>query len=268
VQLTNDDPQAFLAALSGQKGHVLVKVDGTDGVGGSSLPVTQKCWFTTTRGEPRFWLTGDEFRALANLDGFRVTGAFFTPAEVRPSPYDEAFRTLLDVLGSNFDKASFNLASMSWSAGLVAENLLAAATRLVKETPEFSGVDYQGRDRALTEKRARLLNESGVSVVSYYMGGVVVEVPDDAEAMLLAADAAWRAGLLLPQDFVETGRRLNVPMAGRNQDWGGAPEDVLLARLHANGMVKARWAIDSILDLPADRRPAAFLGIVQKLLGK
>jgi hypothetical protein len=268
IQLGNMDTATFRTNLAAAGRPALLRVDANPLLARDRLPATLRTWFTSANEGARFWLTGDELMALGDVEGLVIQAAYLAQSTSPKSIFHSALESLRTLNGHAVVAQNLSLPALSWSAGMLSENLLAAAMRKRKDRDDFAPTFLAAQDRILTERRARLLAEAGVSVVSYYLGGVVAQVGRNKESLLIAADAAWRAGLLLPGDFVQLGKSLGVPMAGRPADWGGRPEDLLQARLIAAGQAAARWEFDKVLDLAPGVRNAAFIEILKKLMGK
>lgn len=267
VQLNGMDIEAFRSKLAEVKLPALIRIDAHNG--SQKLPATMRTWFSSTDGGARFWLTGEELLALTQVDGLVIEAAYLADGAASTGSYERCLMGLRTLNGQAVEAQNLSLPALSWSAGLLAENVLAASFRRPnKDRPGFAPTFYSAQDRILTEGRARIMAEAGVSVVSYYLGCVVAQVGRDAESVLTAADAAWRAGLLLPAAFVELGKSLGIKLAGKPEDWGGDPEDLLLARLIASGRTDIRWQLDQVLDLKPELRNAAFIEILKKLMGK
>lgn len=266
VQLNGMDVHEFVRNLvkSGLPALVCVDAHGAS----RDLPQTLQPWFTATRGGGRFWLTGIELLAMPNLDGLKVESAYLAQAESTAGNWKTFLDGLSTLNGEAVEFQKLSLPSLSWSVGMLAENLIAASWRYKDDKPDFAPAFYAAQDNIVTEKRARVMAEAGVSVLQYFLGGVIAQVSRDPESVLVAADAAWRAGLFLPSAFVELGRKLGIRMAGRPEDWGGDPEDLFMARLIAAGRKDIRWEFDQVLELQPEYRNAAFIEILKKLTGK
>lgn len=268
IQLGNMDTATFRANLAAAGKPALLRVDANPLLARDRLPATLRTWFTSANEGARFWLTGEELMALGDIEGLVIQAAYLAQSATPKNNFQSALTALRTLNGQAVVAQNLSLPALSWSAGMLAENILAAAMRKRKDREDFAPTFFAAQDRILTERRARLLSESGVSVVSYYLGGIVAQVGRDKESLLVAADAAWRAGLFLPGDFVQLARSLGVSLAGRPADWGGKPEDLLQARLIAAGQTAARWEFDKVLDLAPGIRNAAFIEILKKLMGK
>lgn len=268
VKLDGMDAETFRAKLRDARMPALVRVDAHALQASRLLPKTQETWFTSTRSGPRFWLTGDEILALTHVDGLVIEEAYVSLGAEPSRPVQAFLEDLASFGGTAVTAKNLSLPALSWSTGMVAENLLAAAMRADQKRTEFSSSFYAAHERIINERAARVLADAGLSVTGYQYGAVEAHVPADAEAVMVAADAAWRAGLLLPAGLVAIGRSLKLRLAGRPEDWGGVPDDLLLAKLMAAGQVNAAWNLDAVLDLPVDLRNSAFIEILKLLLGK
>lgn len=200
----------------------------------------------------------DEIRLLSPHYRMMIEGVI-AGSGWRPSATGQLLRCLEDCAGG--PEAS----RASWSAGLAAENILASAMRAArKESPgqTAEAVWIAARDRAAMVPAIGALTDVGAMLVSANCGTITVRCPADIEMLMLILDAAWEAGLLLPLETVEELRRMGVPIPSGQSLFGGISVDYLLSAAVHKRQRNALWALDGIMDLPADERARRFRIII------
>jgi hypothetical protein len=150
-------------------------------------------------------------------------------------------------------------AAASWSAGLLAENMLASAFRKGakdRQSHSTEAVWLAERDRVMMFPAISRLCEAGGVLVSAQMGAISIRVPADPELLMVILGTAWELGLHVSMGDVARLEELGVPIPSEQSLFGGNDVDYFpSAVVHRRG-VKALWALDGLMDLPARDRPA------------
>lgn len=160
------------------------------------------------------------------------------------------------------------LAHTSWSAGLVAENLLCGWFRPGRKTgkgedcvaPE--SVWLAANDRILMRDAITRLTDVGASVFGAYAGEIRVRAPRDPEILTLIMNTAWEAGLITPISTMADLKSMGVEPDTDMANFGGSQAPAILARFMQRGAIGPLWKIDEIIELEPEARGSAF----QKLL--
>lgn len=160
------------------------------------------------------------------------------------------------------------LAHGSWSAGVVAENVLCGMMRLGRAPKGASegvtvpeSVWVGAHDRIAMLPMVRALNGFGLTLVGGYAGGVRFKAPEDPEMVCAAANAGWEIGMYVQMSLV---RRVREMGSGLNSDrslFGGAADRVLLPVLMQTGRMGQLWKVDEIIDTGPEQREAALLAL-------
>jgi len=210
----------------------------------------------------RSWCTHPELVALHNLSPVDVDAVFLGESYgTLPMPFvdESALQRLQSPIGA-----------LSWSAGIVLENLWMAATRpgIVRRPDQTRrrAVSYRGawlraHDRLAMFIHASKMSKGGWLVTSYGTGAIWVSVdPGNIPAML--ADA-FRVGLLPSLQHIQSVpgiRGLSMELDPAN--WGGGEEGVIeaIARYGARGDEMS--TLDGLPDYEDDEIP----GVLENML--
>ncbi len=197
----------------------------------------------------------EEVEILSRYYDLQVEGVV-AGVEWQPSPTGNLIRSLEKKGGG------FGAAHASWSLGLAAENILAAATRRIrKKDPPWQASEaiwIAARDRAAMMPAIEALVEVGGALVSAHYGNITVRCPVDPEILMLMVNAAWESGLILPLESVELLQRMGIPIPVEHSLFGGNDVDYLLSAVVHRRERNALWALDSIMDLPENERGERF----------
>lgn len=150
-----------------------------------------------------------------------------------------------------------NVASLSFTANLVAENIFAAAFRKPKrdtgsEPPE--AVWLAARDRVVLYPVIQDFVQFGASLRAAQHGGVQIQCPVDPELLSGVLETAWRHGMTLPMDRVAEISALGVAIPYDRASFGGNPVDYTFCAIAQTGKKKSLFVLDEIMDVDqADR---------------
>ena len=199
----------------------------------------------------RYFFNTDEIRAL-QAAGFEprvqgvIAGGDWCASETRALLDD-----LVEAAGGR------DAAGMSWSANVLAENILAASFRTVPREAKClppEGVWIAARDRALMLPVISALSDAGAVLVSASCGSISMRVPDDPEIMTAVVLTAWELGAYLSCDTAEDLQKMGVEVPSDIESWGGNPVDYLSAAASHRLRKNALWQMDSVQDLDIETR--------------
>jgi hypothetical protein len=128
----------------------------------------------------------------------------------------------------------FEAASVSMSANMLAENILASALRKKQgapDTPSGEGLWLLTRDRLAMAPIFEELKLTGAIPVSGYLGILTVDVPQDPEILNIVIQRAWELGLHLSMDEVKFLRHLGATIPCDRESFGGTDVDFLISTL-------------------------------------
>lgn len=168
---------------------------------------------------------------------------------------------LLKDLAASFGGQEF--AALSWTAGLVAENIIAAphrAGRSVQSLVSGEQVWLAAQDRMLMAPLMRALTEAGCLISSARGGRVTVTAPKVPEVILAAASLAWDHGAYLPLGHANMVQKMfSTDLPTERAAFLGGDSDYLVAAANHKGDRKTLWGLDAICDAktPKDRRTIA-----------
>lgn len=168
---------------------------------------------------------------------------------------------LLKDLAASFGGAEY--ASLSWTAGLVAENIIAAPHRAGRSTQtQVSGeqVWLAAQDRMLMAPLMRALTEAGCLISSARGGKVTVTAPRVPEVIMAAASLAWDHGAYLPLGQANLVQKtFSTDLPTERAAFLGNDSDYLVAAANHKGDRKTLWGLDAICDkkTPKERKEAA-----------
>lgn len=186
---------------------------------------------------------------------------------VGPGWKEPAGKGLLDALISSC--RADTLAQASWSAGVVAENILCGTMRTGRAPKGDSegvvapeSVWISAHDRIATLPYIRALQGFGLTFAGSYAGGVRFKSPDDAEMITAAVNAGWELGLHAQLSLVRRVRELGSELVHDPRLYGGASDRAFLPTLTQSGRNGSLWKIDSVVDADPEERAAAFLRMI------
>lgn len=161
------------------------------------------------------------------------------------------------------------LAHASWSAGVVAENILCAAMRNGRAPRgENEGVTNPesvwigAYDRIAMRPHVSALQGFGVTLMGGYAGGLRFKAPQDPELISAAVNAGWEMGLQAQMGLIRRVREMGAEVLSSRELFGGPPEHVIAPLLTQSVRMGALWKIDEIMELTAERRINAFIGLL------
>ena len=164
------------------------------------------------------------------------------------------------------DAGGEEVAHVSWSVGLAAENLLCATMRGVRsnEKMPLDSVWAAARNRIRMASVIRKVVETGCAVTSTYVGNLIVHAPNDPETLDKLVQLLWKSGLVLSIDTARRIAETGIALPEAAEDWGGSVLDLPLARIRNRGQANAMWHLDSILDLAPRERADQLKNMMQQ----
>lgn len=163
------------------------------------------------------------------------------------------------------------LAHASWSAGVVAENVLCAAMRNGRAPKgESDGVTNPesvwigAYDRIAMRPLVAALQAFGMTLMGGYAGGIRFKAPQDPELISGAINAGWELGLHGQIGLIRRVRDMGAEVIADQELFGG-PRDHAIAPILTQGMrIGPLWRIDEIIELSPERRLGAFLKMLEE----
>lgn len=161
------------------------------------------------------------------------------------------------------------LAHASWSAGVVAENILCGAMRSGRApkgesegviTPE--SVWIGAYDRIAMRPVVTALQGFGMTLMGGYAGGIRFKASRDPELISAAINAGWELGLHAQMGLIRKVRDMGGDVLSDRSLFGGAKETILAPFLTQSMRVSPLWKIDEIIELDPERRADAFLDLL------
>ncbi len=153
-----------------------------------------------------------------------------------------------------------NSAALSWSVGLVAENIVAAphrAGRSAQAATSSEQVWLAAQDRMMMAPLMRALTEAGCLVSSARCGRVTVTAPRVPEVLLAAVSLAWDHGAYLPLgQAAEISKTFSTDLPTERSAFLGSDADYLVAAANHKGDKKTLWGLDAICDLKTPKERA------------
>lgn len=149
------------------------------------------------------------------------------------------------------------VATRSWSAALLAENILASTFRRVQSDKGgrlVESVWLAARDRARMLPVISDFYDIGATLVSAQLGNIVIQCPQDPEMLMLVLDTAWRKGLVLPASEAAMMSRFGVTPPNCRSSFGGLEADYILAAIAQGGRSRALLTLDTVLDVEPPQR--------------
>jgi len=193
---------------------------------------------------------------------------FYDPlVMVGPGWKEPAGKELIDALKEVCGEV--DLAYASWSAGVVAENILCGMMRIGR-APKGGGegvtvpesVWIGAYDRIAMLPMIRALQGFGLTLVGGYAGGIRFKSPEDPEMISHVVNAAWEIGMHTQMSLVRRVRELGSSLNSDRSLFGGAADQILLAFLMQTGRTGQLWKIENIIDAKPEDRAAAFRSLV------
>lgn len=162
-------------------------------------------------------------------------------------------RSLINICGSR------EAAAHSWSANILAENILASVFRHTQsEVPSPEALWLSARDRCMMLPMIESLYAFGATLVTAQYGVITMQCPKDPELLSGLIDAAWRNGLSLSMGDVTSIRSLGVEIPVNKEDYGGNPVDYGLSFIAQTEKRRALLILDQVMDHPSSQRSERF----------
>jgi hypothetical protein len=161
------------------------------------------------------------------------------------------------------------LAHASWSAGVVAENILCGAMRNGRApkgendgviTPE--SVWIGAHDRIAMRPFVTALQGFGMTLMGGYAGGVRFKASRDPELISAAINAGWELGLHAQMGLIRRIKNMGGEVMSDRALFGGPQETILAPFLTQSMRVGPLWKIDEIIEMGPDLRADAFLDLL------
>lgn len=149
------------------------------------------------------------------------------------------------------------VASASWTASVIAENILASAFR--QDWREKTGrtaeaVWLASRDRVAMLGAIEAFYGAGAILVTAQCGTITVQSPADPEMLFTILDTAWRHGMVLPIGESLRLVQLGVTPPSEASLFGGLDVDYILSGIAQTGRKKALFTLDEVMDAPPGER--------------
>lgn len=164
-----------------------------------------------------------------------------------------------------------HLAHASWSAGVVAENVLCGAMRngraprgKTEGVTNPESVWIGAHDRIAMRPLIEQLSGFGMTLMGGYAGGVRFKAPQDPEMLSAVINAAWEIGLHAQMGLVRRVREMGGEVIADRSLYGGDPARIIGPLLSQSGRVGSLWKIDEIVELSPERRAAAFVQLISE----
>lgn len=218
----------------------------------------------TGQGFVRKTYTLEEVSEMAGSYRFHTPLVMVGPGWRKPSAAD-----LLKAVRSSCGLDE--LAYASWSAGVVAENVLRGAMgnarppkgkTLAITNPQ--SVWIGAHDRILMRPLVDALRPFGVTWMGGYAGGLRFKTSRDPEMLSALVNAAWEMGLHAQMGLLKRVRALGGEILCERELYGGDAAHALGPLLTQSVLVGPLWRIDEMIELDPERRADAFLGFMKK----
>lgn len=164
---------------------------------------------------------------------------------------------------------SRRLAHASWSAGVVAENVLYAVMRNGRAprgkndgmtSPESVWVG--AHDRIAMRPLITALTGFGMTLMGGYAGVIRFKAPKDPEMLSAVINAAWEVGLHAQMGLSRQVRGMGGEILAEAGLYGGDPEQIIAPLFTQSGRTGPLWKIDEIIELSPESRAAAFSQLI------
>lgn len=161
------------------------------------------------------------------------------------------------------------LAHASWSAGIVAENVLCAAMRNGRApkgknegitNPESVWVG--AHDRIAMRPYVSALQAYGMTLLGGYAGGVRFKAPEDPEILSAIMNAGWENGLIGQMSLLKRIKEMGGETLSDRELFGGDPAHVISPVLTQGMKFGPLWRIDQIIELGPEKRVGAFAQLI------
>lgn len=143
-------------------------------------------------------------------------------------------------------------ASLAWTVGLVAENIIAAphrAGRTAQQHVSGEQVWLAAQDRMLMTPLMRALTEAGCLISNARGGRVTVTAPRVPEVIMAAVSLAWDQGAYLSLGQANAIRKIfSTDLPTERSAFLGSDADYLIAAANHKGDRKTLWGLDAICD--------------------
>lgn len=178
----------------------------------------------------------------------RIESALISKAGDGPSVVSGVLNNIVKAFGTE------SAACLSWTAGLVAENVIAAPHRAGRSTQAAVSAEQvwlAAKDRMMMAPLMRALTESGCIVSSARGGRVTVLAPRVPEVLLAATGLAWDHGAHLPLgQAMELQKGFQTDLPTERSAFLGSDADYLVAAANHKGDRRTLWGLDAICDEP------------------
>lgn len=203
----------------------------------------------------------DEVTGVPEMEK-RIESALISKGGDSPTVVSGVLNNIIKAFGSE------SAARLSWTAGLVAENVIAAPHRAGRSSQAAVSAEQvwlAAKDRMMMAPLMRALTESGCLVSSARGGRVTVLAPRVPEVMIAATGLAWDHGAHLPLGQAsDLRKRFDTDLPTERSSFSGSDADYLVAAANHKGDRKTLWGLDAICDEPDPdaraKRAAAVLG--------
>ncbi|MEP3669094.1 MAG: hypothetical protein ABJN42_20400 [Roseibium sp.] len=202
------------------------------------------------QGKQRTRYLGEEILAIDGMMPIEIEQVIVGPGTMKSST-SALLQDLVEVCGG------MRAAAASWSAGIVAENILNSAFRSVRGSDDGTSPEavwLAARDRVLMLPIITALCSTGADLVSAQSGQITVRIPEDPEMLIPLMHVAWECGLHLPLDEIQMLAELGVPIPSEIETFGGNDVDYFLSAVAHQGRRNAMWALDGVMDSPQSER--------------
>lgn len=242
--------EAFVAELSARKLPTVLRGSYT------STPLQTNEYFDVfAKGDPsklsrRTRFTLEEVEAV----GSRMQGDFnavYVGSAWTRSSIHGVLEELVDVCGGPV------AAGVSWSAGLLADNILNAAFRKSQALPSAANgesVWLAARDRIAMLPAISALIDAGAAIDRAAGGVIQVKVSQEPELLMSVLQVAWEEGLSLSLEDAQNIAKMGIHVPADRETYGGNDVDYILAALAHQGKRNAMWKLDGVVDKPQRER--------------
>lgn len=164
-----------------------------------------------------------------------------------------------------------HLAHASWTAGVVAENVLCGAMRNGRASRGMNegmtnpeSVWIGAHDRIAMRPLIERLSGFGMTLMGGYAGGIRFKAPQDTEMLSAVINAAWEIGLHAQMSLVRRVRNMGGEILA-DRDLYGGDRTYLIAPLLIQGMrTGPMWKIDEIIESSPEQRAEAFIRLIEE----
>ena len=217
--------------------------------------------FASTGGGERSRFLPEELVALEGVD-MEIESALVGEAWEQPV-MAQAFESIVAAAGGP------HAAALSWSAGLLLENVLIAPHRAGRRKGEHATGEslwLSAMDRIHTLPLVRVLDEHGARILSARSGRVQASIPPVPEIVTAMMWAAWDAGAHVDLGTaIRIREETGIDLPVERSSFGGGDADFIHAAACHSRDRKSLWKLDGLHAMEPgerDRLLAETLGIV------